>query len=50
VILGSAPLKQRVKTGLRRYLSEARDNYLVPGKIRLTDAIRPGRDTHASRN
>ncbi len=50
VILGSAPLKQRVKTGLRRYLSEARDNYLVPGRIRLTDAIRSGRDTHASRN
>ena len=29
------PLSDRVKTSLRRYLSEARDNYIVPNRIRL---------------
>ena len=50
VIHRSAPLRQRVKTGLRRYLSEARDNYIVPGKIRLAGALRSARDSHVDRN
>jgi hypothetical protein len=49
VIHRPAPLRQRVKTGLRRYLSEARDNYIVPGKIRLAGALRSARD-HVGRN
>jgi hypothetical protein len=50
VIHRPAPLRQRVKTGLRRYLSEARDNYIVPGRIRLAGALRSARDSHVGGN
>jgi len=33
-------LARSAKTGLRRYLSEARDNYLMPAKARMTDFSR----------
>jgi hypothetical protein len=35
-----APLSEKVKTSLRRYLSEARDNYVVPNRIRLAGLFR----------
>ena len=44
-----APLSERLKTGLRRYLSEARDNYVVPSKIRLAELLTRAEYTDAPR-
>jgi hypothetical protein len=44
-----APLSERLKTSLRRYLSEARDNYVVPSKIRLAELLTRAEYTDAPR-